>query len=397
MKMQKKSVLLAAFLLMGATAYAEETEAVGTEALGTEAEGSQSTEALSDKWSDYQIQIDGQIYQFPMMYDAFSAYGWTSKDVDGVELEPNEYGLFRFEKDNVKCTVYILNLGMNTMAAEECIVGGMSIDSYDWELGTSTIILPGGIVRGQADGAAIEAAYGTPSDTYEGELYKEYTYETDYNSSLEMKVYKESGVLEEIEIENFVEPEGFEPGEASDEVPEAVAAYSKPETLSENVEDYQIQLDGQVYAMPVPVSVLAADGWEIDESQSDEFIKAGYFGWVTLRKGGQEIRETVVNPENYATVPANCWVEELEVGGYSLEAEGVLPGGISIGMPEQDFLAVLDGAGMDYEVEEHDDYTYYTYNKKDYSQCFQVMVYTGEDGYFDKDCIMEVTCENTVE
>lgn len=400
MKMRNVLLLMAAVMVIGTGASAEEASlkpAEQTEAV-TEAaeEGGEAAEAgLSDDWADYQIQIDDQVYQFPMMFADFTAMGWSTDEAQEVELQPNQYDMIRFTKDDIKCTVYVLNLGMNNAMAEDCIVGGISIDNFDWELGVGTVTLPGGIVRGQADVAAIEETYGKPSDTYEGDLYTKLTYETDYNSSVEMAVYKESGVLEDIDVRNFVEPEGFDAGEVSEEVPESVAAYTKPEALSDSLEDYQMELDGQVYTLPVPVSVLAADGWEIDEKDSDAEIKAGYFGWVTLRKGGQEIREIAVNPESYATIPENCWVEELTAGGYTLDAEGVLPGGIHTGMAEADFVKILDDAGMSYEVDDSSDsFKYYTYNEKEYDQCFEVTVYTADDGYFEKDTVMEVSCSN---
>ena len=51
-------------------------------ALETETEGASS--GISEKWSDYQIQIDGEVYQFPMMYSDFTAYGWSTEDADGI-------------------------------------------------------------------------------------------------------------------------------------------------------------------------------------------------------------------------------------------------------------------------------------------------------------------------
>lgn len=391
MKLRKISLAAALMLAMSMTVSAAETEAV------TEAAASEAFDMSAAKWSDYVIQINDEIYQFPMAYEDLLAMGWTTDDVEGVELEPYQYSFFYFDREDVSMTVYIVNLGINTLPAEECIVGGISIDAYDWELDNGTITLPGGIVRGEATVEDIEAAYGTASDTYEGDMYTNLTYETDYNSSVDLYVYKESGVLEEIEVENFVEPEGFVAGEVSEEVPEAIASYAKPEALSDDMTAYEIELDGQVYTMPVPVSVLIADGWEMDASQTDEYISAAYFGWVTLRKGGQEIHTTAVNQEPSAMLPQNCWIEELEVGGYSLEADGALPGGVRIGIAEKEFLAILEENGMEYEVESSGDFTYYTYNGKEYDQCMEVTVYTAEDGNFPQDTVIEVVCSNAFE
>lgn len=398
MKMRRVSWLLAAFMLSGTAVCAQET--VGTEQIGTEnvtEDGASEAGALSGAWSDYQIQIGEQVYQFPMMYEDFVALGWTAKDTEGEELEPNQYSLYRFSKGDVVSTAYILNLGMNVEPVERCIVAGIDIDKYDWDEAEDRVLLPSGIERCVSDLQAVEEAYGIPSDTYEGDLYTQYTYETDYNSYVEMKFFKESGLLEEIVVKNFVEPEGFDAGEVSEAVPAAVLAYEKPESLSRDPLTYQIGMDGEIYELPVPVSVLAEDGWEIDESGTDPAIKAGYFGWVTLRKGGQEISEIAVNPERTATIAANCWIETLDVGGYSLDMQGALPGDITTGMTEEAFTNILDAAGVPYEMEESGDFRYYTYNAIGYSQCLEAVVYTGIDGNFEQNTVMEVICRNTIE
>ncbi|MEE0693869.1 MAG: hypothetical protein U0M33_13400 [Lachnospiraceae bacterium] len=413
MKMKKLSLLFAAMMLFAGSVSSAESvaEEVQTEA-SSEAQAETSSEAqteaqtgadaaagqtgLSEKWSDFQIQIDDQVYQFPMTYQDFVSYGWTSEDSEFPTLEPSQYDLLYFTKDDVRCMAYVINLAKNNMAADQCLVGGISIDSFDWDVSAGNVVLPGGIVRGEASAAAIEEAYGTPSDVYEGDLYKKLTYETDSYCRLEMSVDNETGVLSDIEVRNFVEPEGFDAGEISEEIPAEVTAYAKPDALGDSLEEFRISLDGAVYEVPVPVSVLIADGWELDTSDSDAEVAAHDIGWVTLRKGGQEIREIAVNYADYATIPENCWFETLSVGGYTLEAEGELPCGIKTGMAEADLTAILDQAGVTYttEADEGSDFAYYKINELAYDQCYELTVYKGDDGHFGKDTVMEVTCRN---
>lgn len=412
MKMKKVSFFLAVMMLAAGSVSAAEsgTEAVQTEAAQEQTEAAQTevleaqsgadanAAVLSDKWSDFQIQIDDQVYQFPMTYQDFLSYGWTSEDSEFPTLEPSQYDLLYFTKGDVKCMTYVINLAKNNMPADQCLVGGISIDSFDWDVSVGKVVLPGGIVRGEADAAAIEAAYGTPSDVYEGDLYKKLTYETDSYCRLEMSVDNETGVLGDIEVRNFVEPEGFDAGEISEEVPAEVSAYAKPDALGDSLEEFRISLDGAVYEVPVPVSVLIADGWELDATDSDAEIAAHDIGWVTLRKGGQEIREIAVNYADYATIPENCWFETLSVGGYTLEAAGELPCGIMTGMAEADLTAILDQAGIAYttDSDEGSDFAYYKINELAYDQCYELTVYRGDDGHFGKDTVMEVTCRNVL-
>ena len=421
MHTRRYALLLAAVLAFGSTACAQEstdgtTEAVTeatTEASAGTAQSAAKADAtadraaaqqekgvatLSDKWTDYELQINDDILKFPMMLPEFEALGWEASDDLTETLEPNTYSMYRFKKGDKTCTAYILNLGMNTMPASDCLLAGLSIDNFDWKLdGADTITLPGGLIRGEATADDILAAYGTPSDTYEGDLYTKYTYETDYNSSVEMKVFKESGKLEDITVENFVAPDDFEAGEVNEEVPAELTAYQKPEALSDDLTAYEIELDGSVYSLPVPVITLLADGWEINPSETDEYVVARDSGWVGLIKGGQSFHTLAWNGADYATIPENCWIESLEVGGYDLELDGALPGGIRIGMSKDDFLAALQSGNMTYEEEESGDFIYYTYNENAYDQKCEVIVYTKADGQFPQNTVIEVSCRNRYE
>ncbi len=395
MKKKKIALLLTLCMAAGGTVYAQE-ETVGQESVqevlesdggvtqeAGEAGDASAATALSDDWSDYQIEMDGTVYSFPMTYEELISHGWMAEDETELsqELEPNQYSYTTFTKDGVKVYFDFLNLGLNNLPMSECLVAGIDIDNYYWPLGEESIVLPGGIARGEATVESITAAYGTPTDTYEGDLYDSLTYSTDIYCEMQLYVYKESGVLEEISIRNFVAPENFDAGEASTEVPQAVKDYAKPEALSDDLWAPEIQVDGENYTLPVPVSVLEADGWELDENDSEPVIAANGYGWITLRKGGVELSTMAVNEEDYATVPSNCWVESLEVGGFSLNAEGALPGGITTGMTEEDFVAVLGAAGETYELDDSSDsFHYYTFCSRGYGHECTVTVYTDEEG-----------------
>ena len=363
-KWMRWGVLTAACAMMAAApAMGEEaTEAASTEQTADLASVGEQT-VLSDTLYDFQIQIDGTVYQFPMSYEAFKANGWEmDTDYTGSEedeIEPNQYGIYYFSKDDVTCTAYVLNLGINNLPASQCLVGGISIDGFDWDVNTGEILMAGGIQRGVSTLEDIQAAYGTPTDTYEGDTYTALTYQKDSFCDVRLTVGTESGVLEDIEMMNFVAPEGFDAGEASDEVPEEIAAYQAPAELGDDLLSYTVELDGSLYQLPCPVSALLENGWTIDENNSDQVISAGSFGWVALVKEGFSFSEMVSNDAAYATSPENCWMETLSAGDYGMEAEMNLPGGYTIGMSEDDLIAALEADGIAYEVEDSGSYRYY--------------------------------------
>lgn len=389
--MKKRRVALLMGITLAASALPVSAEEAGTEQSMLEKET--ETEAVVESWMDYSITIDGETYELPMMYEEFASQGWVLEETEDT-LAPYRYGIYQSAKDDMIVTVYLLNLGINTVPAEEAILAGISIDRFYWDEVAAEVALPCGITLGVSTLDDITAAYGTPTDTYEGELYTQYTFEQDYNQEVELEVYKESGVLEEILVENFIEPEGFDPGEVSTEVPSDILAYTKPDALSSDVTAYEIEVDGEAYTLPVPVSVLLEDGWKLDED-SDTEIAAQYYGWVTLYKNNQFFSTTVVNEEDYATTPENCWLESLTVGGYTLDMDGALPGGVAIGTDEEAFLSILEEAGVAYESSESGNFRYYTYNAPSYGSSCEATVYIGTDSIFEKDTIIEVTCEHS--
>lgn len=409
-----KCLFLAAAVSFSAAGFVwaqEETEAVteksseaGTEALletedasegdGTEAltEGEAKGEGLSEDLFDFQIQIEDAVYQFPMSYEEFLSYGWeldaNHSDAE-MELSPNQYDLVYFKKGGLECMTYVINLGMNSQKVSECLVGGMEISNFDWEVQPGQIYLAAGIERGVSTQEEIEAAYGTPTSVYNGDMYTSLTYEKDSYCEVELYVYKESGVLEDIDMRNFVAPEGFDAGSASEEVPEEIASYEAPAQLGDDLFSYNVEFDGTLYQLPCPVSVLVENGWEIDRNNTEESIAAKSSGWVAFQKGGLTFDVLARNSADYATIPENCWVEELGAGGYGMETSMKIPGGIEIGTTEEDLKAALEAAGFSLEPDEgnpnaviiEEGSTYRQYRvEKDWANGISFLIYTDESG-----------------
>lgn len=408
-KMWKQiAVAMTCSAVLAGSAMAAEVEAV-TEAVAeteaaevvTEAAVEAATEGtaaqISEELYDFQIQLDGEVYQFPMTFDEFVAYGW---EFDGepeeleMDLEPNQYDLVYFTKGDVECMVFVLNLGLNTQPISAGLVGGISIDNFDWDVNTGSVVLAKEIERGKATLEDIKAAYGNPTDTYEGDLYTSLSYEKDLYQNVELYVYKESGVLEDVEIRNFVVPEGFDAGEVNEEVPEDVTAYQAPAELGSDLMAFNVEFDGALYQLPCPVSELVANGWTIDTDNSAEYIPAKSSDWVAFIKEGYTFDILAYNNADYATIPENCWVEELSAGGYGMETTMSVPGGIKIGTTEDELKAALDGAGMTYELYEGssyrsyqvgeyswDGYTFYVYTDEEYEHYPLNTVYQIEAGH----------------
>ena len=356
------------FALCGMSAFADEGVAEDEEAV-----------ELSDDIYDFQLKINGELYAFPMSYTDFTAMGWEYKYDDTETLSPYRYTIAEtFTKGDLKIYGTMYNLGINTVTYAESMVGGISMDKYQLEDAPETVVeLPGGIEYGVSTQEDIIAAYGTPSDTYEGSMYVELTYKYDYDQKWTFHVYNESGVLEDFEVRNFIEDEeanAAAAAEVSDEPTEEVLAYVAPEELGDEPLSFVVEYAGDLYQLPAPVSVFLENGWTLKSEYEGSVFAGRIFDVISMMKDNQELRAYIRNYNPDAQVAENCFVTYVRSGVNSCDLPLTIPGGITVGMTNDELLAALEG--MDYEVNDSSSYyIYYTIANPDtYGEDIEISV-----------------------
>lgn len=336
----------------------EEKEKEEKEAGKSKASVSMPSE-LSDDIYDFQIAIDGTVYQFPMWYSDFEALGWEFDGDNTLTLDSNQYSLSdRWKKDGVSVYTQFANLSMNSTTYAESMVTSFSLDEYGYDDCGWEIVLPGGIQWGVSTTEDIIAAYGDPTSDYDGDLYYKMTYEYDIYSDISLYVYKESNVLEKIELQNMVELEGAD-NSVDSTVPDVVKNYQAPSSLGDDLYSFNVEVEGNVYTLPCPVSVFIENGFEIDEKNSEMAIGAGSFGWVDLKYNNQTLHGIVHNYADYATTPENCFVTTVESNDYGADFDVVFPCGITRGDTEESVEAAVADFNFEKEVSDSG-YTYYS-------------------------------------
>lgn len=333
---------------------------------------------LSDDIYSFQISIDGTIYQLPMWYEDFVALGWECTEDLTTKLSTNQYfPAAVFTKDGVRFYVGLANLSMNTVTLDKSMVASIKLDDYylkdsDWEF-----ILPNGITRGVSTRDDIIAAYGEPSDEYDGSNYYKMTYKYDSYQEVVLYVSKETNTLYEIEIENMIELEGAD-NSINPEVPELVNNYVAPETLSESLYDFTIDLEGVLYELPCPVSIFLDNGFTINEKDSEMEIASGDSGWVEFKYNNITYRTLVKNYADYATIAQNCFVTTIKTSEFDPKFDLIIPGNIKRGDSEADLLAIIEK--FNYEKDESGDFIYYTVYDPDKSKldAYDITVHEGK-------------------
>ncbi len=322
---------------------------------------------LSDDLYSFQISIDGTIYQFPMWYSDFEALGWTYDGDNTETLSSNQYSSTEvWQKNGMTIYTSFANLSMNTIPFSECMVSGITLGEFhlkdcDWE-----IILPGGIQHGVSNADDVKAAYGTPTRDYDGEYAYSMTYTYDNYRDIDIDVDKETNTISKIQIRNITELEGAD-NSVDSTVPDSVKNYKAPSSLGDDYYSNNIELEGALYTLPCPVSELVANGFIIDEENSDMEVASDSHGWVTFKINNPTVRTMVQNYADYATVIENCFVTSLECDNYFDKIALTLPGSISVGSSEDDVLKAIEDFNYEKELSEGSSYsyTYYTVSHPD--------------------------------
>ncbi len=332
---------------------------------------------LSENIMDFEIAIDGEVYKFPMWFSDFEEKGWEFKGDKTVSLSSSEYVIsMEWEKNGVRATTNITNLSLNTATLENSLITRFVIDSYDLADLKASVEFPCDILVGKSTKEDIIKAYGEPDDTADRVVEEQLCYYgPEYEQSHNFLVNKETGILSSFILENVVEVEGLD-NEVSAEVPDDIAAYVPPVTLSDSLYDIAFELDGIVYELPCPTAYFLENGFTVAEEYANEVIPAGRTSYINLRYDNKDINVCVRNTTDKATTPEYCWVIEFKAFSRwtELNLNMVLPEGLVVGMTEEEVMSVLDG-NYNYEPLYDGAVDYFVYKDKDTRFDHRIILY----------------------
>lgn len=316
---------------------------------------------LSDDVYSYSFALDGEVYTIPMWFADFEARGWEFDGDRTLELKSNQYTFSQYwEKGDLRFHTDIANLTPNNATLENSLVSCISLDKgYNFEK-DCVIELPGGLFVGESTREDIIAAYGEPTDEMETDYSWVLTYKEDIYNSVKLTVDKEAGCLERVDIENMVALEGGN-DEINADAPDEVKNYQAPSRLGDSIYDMQFELDGEMFSLPCPLSYMAEHGFDVPAEIMEMEIGSGQTAVVSIKYGKRSIVCVARNKADYGTLLKNCWVEDVEIDAYANPKSFRCSGGVYIGMPEAEFLKVLEK----YDYEKSEEYENYTITNPD--------------------------------
>lgn len=326
---------------------------------------------LPDELSSFSFSFWGEEYTLPMKKADFSALGWAADGLEQMELQPQSYiEDVTFSQADQKISADLVNMTDQVQSADQCLVGGISVDASG-QTADLYMELPGEIILRIATEADVREAYGAPRDRYEegNTVSCTYTFGVNREAVLEFT----DDILTKVDLKNYTDPEGDQNLEGVEQgrTPE-VDAYQPPEQLSAELNDFTVLYAGNLYRLPAPVASFEDNGWDLNAEESDQAIPAGEFGYATLEKDGQKLYTVIYNYGQQPTVSSNCFVTSVSGDMDTVKVPITIAGDISLGTSLAQFEAFADGKDCEKSEDEKAGTVTYTFyadgSKQDYTE-----------------------------
>ncbi len=169
-------------------------------------------------------------------------------------------------------------------------------------------------------------------------------------------------------------------------------------SLSDNLFDYQFELDGKVLSLPCAYSELEALGWEYKNADTDSIPSMRATLSDVVKNGKSIIMIRVLNPYKSEKLYSQCRVGTITVDDYSFKEGEVhsftIAGGINFSSTEQDVRAAF---GEPTDLYESDFMKTLTYDEFGYSDSSLKISFLAETGKMNQIKLSNIIVEEGLE
>jgi len=332
--------------------------------------------AVSDKLDDFMFELEGEVYQLPVLYKAFAEKGWHP---DGKVTEEDELGGYSYlycylTNDIVRISAEIINMSGHVRKLKECTIGSIEIEvsnNLDFSIAKG--------IRGTATRDEIIEAFGLPSSNNNYETSEYVTYDFGYRKKVKFYLDYEKSYNSYITLQCYETTE-HDVTVVSEETPEYLAEYVKPKKVGSDVKETLFMLDGKRYRLPCPLSEFINDGWEILQADIKSLGAWNYSSVydVKLTKGDVKIDVGLLNCSDKEVYIKDCAVHTISFETYQMKniEEGYvkLPKGLTMSSTVEDIAKVC----TDFSENKQETYASYTY--QDSGNTIKVYYYVDKSG-----------------
>lgn len=329
-------------------------------------EKAETVEGLSDDLYSFQFSLDGKVYTLPCEFKELQDNGWEIEDyTEDFKLAPNQYSIGTYiTKDGISLSTGFINFSKNEVTLDQCSIGEISIDEYLEDKHADFSIAKG--IKVGSTREDVKAAFGEPTESYEGDSTDDYTYSTDIYVEAKITIDNKTDKVCGIDLENLTDTGNTASTESNDsataEMPEDMPSYSAPTELTDDLFSFNVKFGGNMYTLPAPISEFLNNGWVIASSDSNTVAaKDTLINGVNLRKENVTFEANVYNPSSQETALNNCYVTSLVTSADSGTIDILLPKNISLNSTGDDLEKAYKD--VDCQKEDSNSYVYYTYGE----------------------------------
>ncbi len=312
---------------------------------------------MTDEPFDFQVKIGQSVYQLPMMVSEVLSSGWSFGDktvceeLVGAGATVETY--FVSSKGDI-VFVTIANFSKEEAELKDCCVISLTVDGECLSGENATLVK--GLTLGSLR-KAVEDAFGECDDVVQENKGTTLTYTKSEKKYASFVFDNKTEKLESVTYFNNTVPEEYESPVEKEDGTEKTDEYVKPDSLGNDIASGIIQIEGDLYKLPILVSEFLDNGWEITFKEDRAILFGNETLFGTLKKGDVVIEGVeVYNFDSTDCRIKNCYVVSMEAS-VDMDYTVVLPKNIKPGMSEADYLAAIEGTTYDFDSTHFNEYT----------------------------------------
>ncbi len=312
--------------------------------------------STSEELDDFSFTLEGVDYTFPCKVEKLLSEGWNVNSYNRTAetlIGGKSYDTITVSQGKKTVEIYVYNDSGNSVMVKDCHLGGIKCKNGS----NAELTIANGISTKSTVKEILEA-FGTPySHTYYKNSDEDiivYRINDEYTVSLTFSCHNNNDDIKNsyIEIKNYSFSE-IDPNETNTAKPSYLFSYPLVLGiyLSDDISSGEIQIEGENYLLPSPITNFTNDGWALVDAP--EAIISGKTEFVTLKKDGKTIKVQLKNFAEYQTIAENCVVTSV-TAEYGVSA--TLAGGPSMGLNKESADLIKD-----FNVSKYPDYYSYSY------------------------------------
>ena len=309
-------------------------------------------------WESFYFELNGISYRLPCTYAELVNNGWSQNEYDDeTELTSNSMISFTMSDGQSKIRVGAINLSGDSKCLKDCKIGTLNV--RDCDLADSDVFKMSEGISTDSSKDEIISKIGEADEEQKSEESESLFYGDSYRF-VSFIIFPENPEVNQINIWN-IESDESDVSQTNVQVPEYLSEYKAPEKLGETPLSMTVDIDGDLYTLPAPVTEFLNNGWSIREEKE---IGAGANGSIVLERNEKWVSVDVKNFAKYQTIAENCAVSSIGSFEDMNEVSVILSGNITLGTTKEDLEQLLPEA-FEYRTQEYDNTFSFSYSGKD--------------------------------